>query len=70
MVDDYLMELSKPLVFNADSKENAFIDIDLSFENLCSALEDAGVSDPKNKTKFEFEQRISHHEKKKPPKIR
>lgn len=42
--------------------------MDHSFENLCIVMQEAGVTNPKELTKFEFEERINYFIKKNQPK--
>lgn len=69
-VDEYLFQLSAPQEFNFSSENNILRELDLSFENLCACLEEAGIKEPKNLTVFELNQRVDYFEKKKPPEIR
>lgn len=39
--------------------------MEMSFENLCTALEELGVKDPQNLTVFQFYSKVAYFEKKK-----
>lgn len=63
-VQDYINTLNPPKDFSPTNTENTLIQMDRSFEGLCSALVDMGVSEPKKLPLLEFHSRIDHFEKK------
>lgn len=67
-VDNYLFELYAPREFNIKSENNVLVDLDDSFEQMLSALEDAGVLNPKKLSVYEINKRIIYFEKKNPQK--
>jgi hypothetical protein len=56
--------LNPPKDFTPNNPENVIVQLDKSFENICSALTDAGVQDPKKLSLLEFYSRIEHLEQK------
>lgn len=68
MIDRYLFDLYAPNEFNVKSKNNVLRDLDNTFQDICSTLEEAGVKEPKNLSVYEFNQRIIYFEKKNPSK--
>lgn len=62
-VDIYLMNHMKPKRFSSEDKENVILQHDNAFENLCIALEQSGIQQPKKLTVFEFYKRLKYIEK-------
>jgi hypothetical protein len=60
---DYFLEANRPRDFNP-YRENDLIRQESEFENMCSALEENGVSNCSNLTVFEFYSRVKYFEKK------
>lgn len=58
--------MNEPKDFKANSPDNILNEMDISFENVCTALEEAGVNNPKKLTVFEFQSKIIYFESKKP----
>jgi len=63
--DQYFIDLERPREFRLESPENEMKEMDVSFENLCASMEEAGVSHPNKLTVFQFNQRIEYFQKKK-----
>jgi len=64
MADRYLMDIYRPRNFGTD-QGNALNELDKSFESLCAALEEAGVSKPKELTVYEFRSRVEFFQNRK-----
>lgn len=64
-IDDYVMSLNAPKIFDSNSEDNALVAMDLSFEKLCTSMEEAGISTPKKLTVFEFNGKLDYFESKK-----
>lgn len=62
-VDLYLISINPPKDFSS-SPDSVINQMDVSFENLCASLEEAGVSRPKKLSVFEFNQRIAYYQEK------
>jgi len=63
-IDKYLTAINPPRDFNQSNHESILNEIDLSFERLCSSLEEAGVQQPKKMSVFEFNQRVDYYKEK------
>ncbi len=62
--DRYFLSMNNPKDYQSESPENILNAIDLSFEDACASLEEAGVLSPKGLTVFEFNQRVEYYRKK------
>jgi hypothetical protein len=63
--DDYLISQMAPKDYDENNTMSAINQMDKAFENLCSSLEEMGVSRPKELTVFEFESKIEYFKRKK-----
>lgn len=63
--DEYLLSLIEPKDYDRNNHESAIVKMDISFEKLCTSLEELGVRNPKELTLFEFESKIAYFEEKK-----
>lgn len=54
-----------PKNFDNSDPDNYIKRMELSFENLCTALEELGVKDPAELSVFQFYNKITYFEKKK-----
>lgn len=62
-IDLFLAKMNRPACFDADSQENAELQLELHFEALCSSLEVNGTHYPAGLTTFEFYARIAYLKK-------
>lgn len=67
VITDEQLDLIKPKNLDPQDKNNFIAKIELSFEGLCTALEEMGISRPKDLTVFEFYAKIRYFETKKKP---
>ena len=67
-VDRHLIELNRPYDFRTDNPESILKEMDMSFEDTYSAMEEAGVSNPKKMSVFEYHAKIQYFNKKRKPK--
>ena len=63
-IDDHLMSMNEPGNFADGSSENVMLQMDLSFERLCTSIEEAGIKEPKKLTVFEFNSKLDYFEAK------
>jgi hypothetical protein len=66
--DDYQVNLIDPKNFDSADPENFLRRIEISFENLCTSLEELGVTAPHELPVFRFYSKIQYFKKKKPNK--
>ena len=59
------LDLIAPKNFETADPDNYVKRIELSFENVCTALEELGVKDPAELTVFQFYNKVVYFEKKK-----
>ena len=64
-VNQYLISLNEPKDFGSRSTNNAVRYVELSFEKLCTSMEEAGINNPKGLTVFEFYAKLDYFEDKK-----
>ncbi len=57
--------MNRPKDFRVANADNILKDMDIAFEDVCAAMEEAGVNNPKKLSVFEFNQRIEYFNKKK-----
>lgn len=67
-IDDFQASLLKPRNFDSQNPENYIKQIESSFENVCTSLEELGIQSPDRLTVFRFYSKIAYFKKKKPPK--
>lgn len=60
-----MIELSKPNDFRFSNPDNVLNQLDANFEDVCSAMQEAGMIDPKKLSTFEFYSKIEYFENKK-----
>lgn len=65
-VDSYVISINTPKIFSNESEDNVLRGMDLSFENLCASMEEAGINNPKGLSVFEFNSKLDYFESKKP----
>jgi hypothetical protein len=65
-VDNYLIDINKPVDFRSSNPGNILNQMDKAFENVCSSLEEAGVSSPHKLSTYKFYSKIEYFENKKP----
>lgn len=63
-ISEYQLALMTPKDLNPSSVNNYVKKIEVSFENLCTSLEEAGVRDPRALTMFQFYSKIDYFESK------
>jgi hypothetical protein len=66
--DNYQINLIDPKNFDSQDPENFLRKLEISFENLCTSLEELGVHEPHTLPVFRFYSKIQYFKKKKPPK--
>jgi hypothetical protein len=67
-IDRYLLSLHSPQEFNSGDPDNVLKAIDESFQNVCAALQEAGIADPKTLSTYEFHHRVEFFSKRAKPK--
>lgn len=67
-ITDYQLSLLAPAVFDPADPQNSIVKMELSFESLCTQLEELGVQNPKRLTVFEFYSKIRYFKAKNKPK--
>lgn len=65
---EYQIAMLKPRNFDSQDTENTIKLIEMSFENICTSLEEAGVHNPAELSTFSFYSKIAYFEKKNKPK--
>lgn len=63
-IDDWQLSLMAPKNFDSTDTDNYIKRIELSFENLCTSMEDLGVEKPWDLSVFQFYTRLTYFEKK------
>lgn len=61
---DYQLSMLSPRNFDSQDENNVVKGMEMSFENVCTALEELGINDPQNLTVFSFYSKIAYFEKK------
>lgn len=64
-ITSWQLDLIAPKNFETADPDNYVKRIELSFENICTALEELGVKDPATLTVFQFYNKVVYFEKKK-----
>jgi len=67
-IENFFLELNKPNNFIPDDPTNAIINLEMSYENLCSLLVMNGVADIKTLSIFEFYSRLRYYKNSNTPK--
>lgn len=62
---DYQISIIAPKNLNPSDTKNYIKQIEMSFEDLCTSMEELGVKDPKRLSIFEFYGKIRYFEAKK-----
>lgn len=62
-IEEYYLMISPVKSFDDDNDD--LVKIDLGFEILCASLEEAGVTNPKSLSTYEFEAKINYFNSKK-----
>ncbi len=65
---EYQISMMRPRNFDTDDPHNAIRQIEISFENVCTTLEEFGVHRPHELPVFSFYSKIAYFEKKNKPK--
>lgn len=61
---EYQLAMMSPRNFDTQDENNIIKAMEISFENVCTTLEELGISDPYNLTVFSFYSKIAYFEKK------
>lgn len=67
-VDEFQISFITPKNFHYTDPENFIKKLELSFEHLCTTLEELGVNRPQDLSTFSFYSKIAYFKKKKKPK--
>lgn len=67
-VTDFQISMLVPGNFNPESTDNSITRMELSFESLCTNLEELGIQNPKRLSVFEFYSKIRYFKAKFKPK--
>lgn len=67
-VTDYQLSMIAPSDFDGESRQNTINAMELSFESLCTNLEELGIQRPKRLSVFEFYSKIRYFKAKNKPK--
>jgi hypothetical protein len=63
-LEEFFLTSAKPLVFNPYETSNVLRTSELTFEEICTTMQEQGVTDPKKLTEYEFYSKLSFYEKK------
>lgn len=64
---EYQLAMIAPRNFDSQDEHNVIKAMEVSFENVCTNLEELGIMDPHNLTVFSFYSKIAYFEKKNKP---
>jgi hypothetical protein len=67
-INEYQINLLRPRNFDTTDPENYLKTLDVSFENLCTSLEELGVTSPHELSVFRFYSKFAYFKKRKRPK--
>lgn len=65
LIDQYRADMIAPKNLNEDNPDNYIKTIDISFENICTSMEELGIVNPRNLTVFQFNSKIAYFKKRK-----
>jgi hypothetical protein len=60
--------MQAPKCFDPGSDQNVLIQADASFEDVCTVMQENGVTEPKKLTEYEFYAKLKYYEKRFKPK--
>lgn len=63
-INQYHADMIAPRNLNENNSDNYIKALDLSFENICTSMEEMGVHNPRELTVFQFNSKISYFKKK------
>jgi molecular chaperone GrpE (heat shock protein) len=63
-IDNWQAALLAPKNYNEQDPDNYIKTLEISFEQLCTALEELGINDPRRLTVFQFYSKVIYFEEK------
>lgn len=63
-IDNWQAALLAPKNYNEQDPENYIKTLEISFEQLCTALEELGINNPRALTVFQFYSKVTYFEEK------